>query len=58
MNLLRTCVGVLAALLLAGCAATAGHGSVTGHIVGRLLMEGGPLVRADGSQASGQSPAR
>lgn len=59
MNLLRTCVGVLAALLLAGCAATAGHGSVTGHIVGRLLMEGGPLGpggRQPGERQPGERP--
>lgn len=43
MNLLRTCTGVLAMLLLAGCAAATGHGPVTGHVAGRLLREGGPL---------------
>ena len=43
MNHLRTCARVLAWLLLAGCAATAGPGHVTGHLAGRLLMEGGPM---------------
>ena len=43
MNQLRTCAYVLASLLLAGCAAVTGHGHVTGHLAGRLLMEGGAM---------------
>jgi|SRR5215831_17427580 len=42
MNASRTAVGLLAALLLAGCAAPAGHGPVTGGVAGRLLRTGGP----------------
>jgi hypothetical protein len=41
MNMPRAFPGVLAALLLAGCVATTGHGPVTGHVAGRLLREGG-----------------
>ena len=42
MNASRTCAGLLAALLLAGCTAPAGHEPVTGDVAGRLLREGGP----------------
>jgi hypothetical protein len=41
MNASRICAGLLAALL-AGCAAPAGHGPVTGDVAGRLVREGGP----------------
>ena len=43
MDQLRTCAGALALLLLAGCAASAGPGHVTGRLAGRLLMEGGAI---------------
>ena len=47
MNASRTAAGLLAVLLLAvlllaGCAAPAGHGPVKGEVTGRLLREGGP----------------
>ena len=42
MNASRTCAGLLAAVLLAGCMAPAGHGPVTGSVAGRLLRTGGP----------------
>jgi hypothetical protein len=68
MNQLRSCAGVLAALLLTGCDAgqqtTQGHvtgrpGHVTGrpgHVTGRLLMEGGPP--GPGGRHPGQRPMR
>jgi hypothetical protein len=61
MNQLRSCAGVLAALLLTGCAAAAGQvgqqaSPRTGHVTGRLLMEGGPL--RPGGQQPGQRPIR
>ena len=42
MNASRTSAGLLAALLLAGCTAPAGHGPVTGEVDGRLVHTGGP----------------
>jgi len=48
MNASRTSAGLLAALLLAGCTAPAGHEPVTGNVAGRLLREGGPA--GQGSQ--------
>jgi hypothetical protein len=42
MNASRAAAGLLAALLLAGCTAPAGHGPATGDVAGRLLREGGP----------------
>ena len=42
MNASRTAAGLLAALLLAGCTAPAGHEPVTGNVAGRLLHTGGP----------------
>jgi hypothetical protein len=42
MNASRACAGLLAALLLAGCTAPAGHGAATGSVAGRLLRTGGP----------------
>ena len=47
VNPSRTAAGLLAVLLLAvlllaGCAAPAGHGPVKGEVTGRLLREGGP----------------
>jgi hypothetical protein len=42
MNASRATAGLLAALLLAGCTAPAGHGPATGHVAGRLLRAGGP----------------
>jgi len=49
MNASRTSAGLLAVLLLAGCAAPAGHGPVTGDVAGRLLREGGPPGPGDQS---------
>ncbi len=55
MNQWRTCACVLGALLLTGCTAAgaaehvAGHGTghspvqATGHVTGKLLIEGGPI---------------
>lgn len=43
MNASRTSTGLLAVLLLAGCAAPAGLRPATGDVAGRLLREGGPL---------------
>jgi hypothetical protein len=54
MDHLRTCACALALLLLAGCAATAGQGQATGHLAGRLLMEGGPI--GPGGQQPNQRP--
>jgi hypothetical protein len=51
MNHLRTCACLLAAPLIAGCAATGGQAPVTGHLAGRLVMEGGPMG------PGGQQPA-
>jgi hypothetical protein len=42
MNASRAAAGLLAAFLLAGCTAPAGHGPATGKVAGRLLREGGP----------------
>lgn len=54
MNHLRTCACLLAALLTAGCAATIGQAPVTGHLAGRLVMEGGPM--GPGGQQPGERP--
>lgn len=54
MNHSRTYAGVLAVLLLAGCAASAGQVPGTGHVTGRLVMEGGPL--GPGGQQPGERP--
>jgi hypothetical protein len=66
MNQWRTCAGVLAALLLTGCTAagaaehaadhSTGHppARATGHVTGRLLIEGGPL--GPGGQQPGERP--
>jgi hypothetical protein len=66
MNQWRTCACVLGALLLTGCTAagatehvTAGdaagnHGRATGHVTGRLLIEGGPI--GPGGQQPGERP--
>lgn len=52
MNVLRTCTCALAAVLLAGCAAAsaqshAAKAPATGHVTGRLLMEGGAISLDD-----------
>ena len=66
MNQWRTWACVLAALMLTGCTAagaaesaasyTAGHppARATGHVTGRLLIEGGPL--GPGGQQPGERP--
>jgi len=65
MNQWRTCACVLGALLLTGCmaASTAGHATgqtaarparATGHVTGKLLMEGGPI--GPGGQQPGERP--
>jgi hypothetical protein len=66
MNQRRTWAGVLAALMLTGCTAAGaadsgtthatGHAPAraTGHVTGRLLMEGGPL--GPGGQQPGERP--
>jgi hypothetical protein len=65
MSTLRTCAYVLGALLMTGCAAghAAGHtavhtsggpASATGHVTGRLLIEGGPI--SPGGQQPGERP--
>ncbi len=54
MNYLRSCAGLLAVLLMAGCAATGGQAPVPGHLAGRLVMEGGPMV--PGGQQPGERP--
>ena len=54
MDQLRTCARALAVLLLAGCAAAAGPGQVTGQLAGRLLMEGGAI--GPGGQQPGRRP--
>ena len=54
MNQLRSCACLLAVLLMAGCAATSGQAPVTGHLAGRLVMEGGPMV--PGGQQPGERP--
>jgi hypothetical protein len=50
---LRTCACVLA-LLTAGCAAAGGQAPATGHLAGRLVMEGGAL--GPGGQQPGERP--
>jgi hypothetical protein len=50
---LRTCACVLA-LLTAGCAAAGGQAPTTGHLAGRLIMEGGAL--GPGGQQPGERP--
>lgn len=52
MNVLRTCACALAAVLLAGCAVAsaqshAAKAPATGHVTGRLLMEGGAISLDD-----------
>jgi hypothetical protein len=65
MSTLRTCACVLGALLMTGCTAAgaAGHtavhasggpASATGHVTGRLLIEGGPI--SPGGQQPGERP--
>ncbi len=54
MRHLRSCAFLLAALLMAGCAATGGQGLVTGHLAGRLVMEGGPI--GPGGKQPGERP--
>jgi hypothetical protein len=54
MNQLRTSACVLAALLMTGCAAASGQAPVTGHLAGRLVMEGGPMGL--GGQQPGERP--
>ena len=66
MNKLRTCAGVLGALLLTGCASAgaaehaSGHPTghpparATSHVTGRLLIEGGPF--GPGGQQPGERP--
>ena len=65
MSQWRTCARVLGALLLTGCAAagTAEHAAghtpggpdrATGHVTGRLLIEGGPI--GPGGQQPGERP--
>jgi hypothetical protein len=69
MSTLRTCAWVLGVLLMTGCAAAgaaehaAGHTAVhtsggpawaTGHVTGRLLIEGGPI--SPGGQQPGERP--
>ena len=50
--------GLLLTGLAAGCASAAAQPPASGHLTGRLVMEGGPLVRAASSQVSGPCPAR
>jgi hypothetical protein len=45
---------LLAGLLLAGCAAATGETTATGHVAGRLVMEGGPM--GPGGQQPGERP--
>jgi hypothetical protein len=69
MNRWRTCACVLGALLLTGCTAAgaaeqaAGHATgqtpggrarATGHVTGKLLIEGGPI--GPGGQQPGERP--
>jgi hypothetical protein len=65
MNQWRTCACVLGALLLTGCtaASVAVHGAgqtaarparATGHVAGKLLMQGGPI--GPGGQQPGERP--
>jgi hypothetical protein len=66
MSQRRTCAWVLGALLLTGCTAAgaaesaAGHAAghpparATGHVTGRLLIEGGPL--GPGGKQPGERP--
>jgi hypothetical protein len=63
MNQLRTYVCVLATLLSAGCAAASAQAPATaagaqapatGHLAGRLVMEGGPL--GPGGKQPGERP--
>ena len=66
MNQWQTCAFVLGALVLTGCTAagaaesaasyTAGHppARATGHVTGRLLIEGGPL--GPGGKQPGERP--
>ena len=58
MNQLRTFACALASLLLAsllaGCAAPGQQAPATGHLAGRLVMEGGPM--RPGGQQPGERP--
>lgn len=54
MNHLRICACLLAALPMAGCAAAGGQAPATGHLAGRLVMEGGPMGPA--GQQPGERP--
>ena len=65
MNQWRTCACVLGALLLTGCTAASatehatglvhtGPARTTGHVTGRLLIEGGPI--SPGGQQPGERP--
>ena len=54
MKHLRTCACLLAALLMVGCAGTVGQAPVTGHLAGRLVMEGGAM--GPGGQQPGERP--
>jgi hypothetical protein len=65
MNHMRICAGLLGALMLSGCTTASAHipvtvhvaqKPVTGHLVGRMLMEGGPMG-PDGQQP-GKRPLR
>jgi hypothetical protein len=59
MHSLRTCACLLATLALAGCATAGqasdtGHVSVTGHLTGRFVIEGGPI--SPNGQQPGERP--
>jgi hypothetical protein len=63
MNIARTCAGLLATVALAGCttagyaspvASTSQHVPLTGHLIGRFVMEGGPISL--GGQQPGERP--
>jgi hypothetical protein len=57
MNQSRTYARVVATVLLAGCAACAASGAqqpATGHVAGKLVMEGGPL--GPGGKQPGERP--
>jgi len=45
---------LLTGVLLAGCAATGTQAPATGHLTGRLVMEGGPM--GPGGQQPGERP--
>jgi hypothetical protein len=60
MKYVRICACALAGLLLAGCGAagaqTGGNAPATGHLTGKLVMEGGPL--GQGGRQPGERPIR